>query len=104
MPLPVAETLLQRLAIEQRKQAAERVVARNAVRQLQVLTKPVFFRLTVFLDRHEIVRVRQHPAQRDHHHVAQLVPAIARAARIGQLTEIALDGLAQRFGHGGGTR
>ena len=78
---------LERLRIQRREDATERIVRQDAMRQGQEATKPFSFGLADVGDRDPVVGPADHRAQRDHENVFQGMPTRAPDARVRQLAE-----------------
>ncbi len=89
---PGAETRLERFGRQQREDASEGIVPRDAVGQLKELPKPCLLRATELCDGHPAVDAGERRRNGDDHHVEQIVPAPQRIARVFHHAEVAHKG------------
>ena len=95
---PGPKALLERPRRQQREDPPEGVVGGDAVGQLQELSKPRLLGAPERRDTHPVVRAADHRRDRDHHHVDQLVAALARVARVLKGRKMARQGALQVLG------
>jgi hypothetical protein len=84
---PAHEPDLERLTVDFGKHIPERVMRRDAIFQLEKLSKPRFFRPRHRLDPHPAIRSTQRRAHRDDENVHQFMVASPPHTRVGQVAE-----------------